>query len=172
MRRKPLTRRRDRNGAGAPISRSHPESRSANKNDSADDRERKLKSGREKFVRVPAEKKKRRGGQTVERENFSFEEKTAKQNLAHNRGANAGNVQSGDRCIKKQKRNDERRRQFPGKPRHHRKDPQKARHNSNMKTSNGEQVERARLLKRLLNVLRRLMAQTENNAAQKILHVR
>jgi len=81
-------------------------------------------------------------------------------------------MQAGDGGIKKQERNDERGRPFSGKPSHHREDPQKARHNSNMQTGNGEQVERARLLKRLLDVLRRLMAQTENNAAQKILHVR
>ena len=81
-------------------------------------------------------------------------------------------MQTGDGGVKKQQRNDERCRPFSGKPGHRRENPQKARHDSNMQTGHGEQMKRTRLLKRLFDVLRRLMAQTENNAAQKILHLR
>src|SRR5205814_9276352 len=58
------------------------------------------------------------------------------------------------------------------KPRPRRENPEKACHDSNMQTGHGEQMKRTRLLKRLFDVLRRLMAQTENNAAQKILYLR
>jgi hypothetical protein len=46
------------------------EDRIRQQNDGSDDRERELKSGGEKFVCVPAEKKERRCGQTVEQKNF------------------------------------------------------------------------------------------------------
>src|SRR3989442_5053299 len=39
--------------------------------------ERELKAGREKFVRIPAEKKERRRSETVEHKNFSVEKEAA-----------------------------------------------------------------------------------------------
>src|ERR1700737_1475777 len=81
-------------------------------------------------------------------------------------------MQTCDGGIKKQKRNDYYCRPFSGKPGHHREDPQKTRHDSDVQTSNGEKMNRSSLLKRFFDVFRRLMAQPENNAAQEILHLR
>src|SRR5882724_10980019 len=77
-------------------------------NNSADHGKGELKTSREKFVRVPAEKKECGRGQSVQRKNLSFEEEATKQDRTHHRRPKTGNVQPGDGCIKKKKRNDER----------------------------------------------------------------
>src|ERR1700674_107287 len=53
------------------------------KHDGRHDRERKLESDREKLVRFPAKDQGRRGGEAVERENFSFHQKSGEQHAAH-----------------------------------------------------------------------------------------
>ena len=81
-------------------------------------------------------------------------------------------MQSGHSGIEKQTGNDQRRRPFARQPRNRGEDPQQLRHDSNMKTGDGEEMQRSRLLERLFDVFRRLMPQAKRDSAEKILDLR
>src|SRR5437879_11909288 len=85
---------------GPPASQ-NPKQRIGKQNDCAHHREGELKTGGKEFVRIPAEKKKSRGGEAVENKDFSFEKETAEQDRSHYRGAYTRNVQSRDCRIKR-----------------------------------------------------------------------
>src|SRR6266542_5740035 len=100
-----------------------PEKRIGKQYNGAHNREGELKSCIKKFVCVPAEKKERRSGETVQDECFSIEKETAEQNRAHYCGPHTRNVQSRHCSVKKKQGNDKRRRRLSRKPRHRRQHP-------------------------------------------------
>ena len=81
-------------------------------------------------------------------------------------------MQPGGRRIKQKERDDERGRPLARQLRYDRQYPQKPRHDPYVQSSHREEMKRAGLLERFLDVFRSLMPETEHNSADKILHVR
>ena len=74
-------------------------------------------------------------------------------------------MQTRDRGVKKEKRNDQRRGRDAREPTEPRQNPKQLRDDPDMQTGDREKMKRARLLKRLLDVVARLVTQPERHAA-------
>jgi hypothetical protein len=80
-------------------------------------------------------------------------------------------VQSGHGCVKEEGGNDQRAGHFSRQPRHHGHNPEQLRENANVKSGDGEEMQRPGFLKRLFNVFGRLVAQSQHDPAEKTLDV-
>src|SRR6478672_7319321 len=76
-------------------------------------------------------------------------------------------MQAGNRRVKEQRRDDERSCPLSRQTRHSRKNPEQSRHDSDMQTGDREQMQRAGLLEWLFDVVRRLMAESQDHAVDR-----
>src|SRR4029077_15538712 len=72
-------------------------------------------------------------------------------------------MKTGDRRVKKETRNDKRRRGRARKAQERSQDPEQPRDDAHVQTGHGKQMQSAGLLKWFLNVVRRFVAQTERH---------
>src|SRR4030095_13522552 len=89
----------------------------------------------------------------------------------HGRSAQTGDVKTSDRRIEKETRNDDRCRGRPRKAEERSQNPEQLRDDADVQTGHGKQVQSAGLLKWILDVVRRFVAQTESHTIDQGRHV-
>ena len=148
------------------------EERLPEKQDRDDDRERQLKAGREKLISVETKNEDRSRRHAIPGRTSAIDEEAAEDKRRHERRANAGGVEAGNRGVEKQRRNNQPDGPASRQSRRASDHPEQLRDNRHVQTGDREEMQRARLLKLLLDFIWRVIANAEHHSADEPAQIR